>query len=86
MMEISLDPFRHDSADAYGILASALRLRSLNRWIYAGAYAPPFGTLLPTVATSYIPRTLSEIKMGRGSAFGTDCFGFASKILRVLRG
>ncbi len=35
---------------------------SLNRWIYAGAHAPPCGTLLPyRVATSYIPKTLCEI-------------------------
>ena len=54
-------PVAPDSSDAFHILASALRLRSLNRRIYTGAYALPFGTLLPTVATSYIPKTLSAI-------------------------
>ena len=34
---------------------------SANRRIYAGAYAPPFGTLLPSVATSYIRQPLNEI-------------------------
>lgn len=37
--------------------------RSLNSWIYAGAYAPPFGTFAYR-RTSYIPRPLSEIVDG----------------------
>ena len=50
------------SADFFGSLASstfALRLREYNRWICAGANAPPFGTL-PS-ATSHIPQPLDEI-------------------------
>jgi len=34
---------------------------SVNRWIYAEAYAPPLGTLPPLVTMLYIPRTLSEM-------------------------
>lgn len=34
--------------------------RSYNRWICAGAYALPYGTLLPSVATSHIPQTVSD--------------------------
>ena len=43
-----------------------------SRRIYAGAYAQPFGTLLPTVATSYIPQNVR--RHNRGDASNGEIF------------
>ncbi len=58
-------PYAPDSSEARWLPASApIGLRSLNRRIYAGATAPPFGTFAYR-RTSYIPKTLSEIRLMR---------------------
>jgi len=51
---------RGNSAGTFGVLASPCGARSYNRCLSAGADAPPFGTLLPSVATSYMLETLCE--------------------------
>ena len=43
-------------------LMGGLRATSDNTAYTLRAHAPPFGTLLTSVATSYISRTLSEIE------------------------